>query len=175
MPNTPIEVKQSTSPTPPAARSGDVFQSMRQEMERLFDRFSAFDMVPFDRFPDIEHFWRRGNGGAVLSVSVDVAEDDKAYTITAELPGIDEKNIDINISEDVLTLKGEKHAEKEEKNKNHYVSERSYGAFQRSFALPADVDVDKIEAKFNKGVLTIALPKNPKAKPATKKVEVKAA
>jgi HSP20 family protein len=168
MANTSIDIEKQVAPAP----RGDVFQSMRHEMERLFDRFGGFDLPSFGR--DIEHFWPRINGGA-LSVSVDVAEDDKAYTITAELPGIDEKDIDVDIAEDVLTLKGEKRAEKEEKNKNHYVRERSYGAFERSFALPADVDTDKIDAKFAKGVLTVVLPKNPRAEAAKKKIAVKAA
>ena len=93
----------------------------------------------------------------------------------AEVISIDEKDIDVAISGDVLTLKGEKRAEKEEKDKSRYVCERSYGSFQRSFALPADVDTDKVDAKFAKGVLTITLPKNPKAAPASRKIPVKAA
>jgi HSP20 family protein len=168
------DVKKSVVSAPHnGPRPGDLFRSMRSEMERMFDRFSSFDLSPFGR--DIEHFWPSTNGQTALSVSVDVAEDDKAYTVTAELPGIDEKDIDVAISEDVLTLKGEKRVEKEEKNKNHYVCERSYGAFQRSFALPADVDADKIDARFSKGVLTVTLPKNPKAVASAKKIEVKPA
>lgn len=174
MANTNIEVKKSAAP-PSVQPSGDVWHAMRHEMERLFDRFSNFDVSPFRRLSDIEHFWPRPNGGTMLSVDVDVAEDDKGYTITAELPGLDEKDIDVSISGDMLTLKGEKRAEKEEKNKNHYVCERSYGAFQRSFALPTDAETDKIDAKFTKGILTITLPKNPKAQPASKKIQVKAA
>lgn len=174
MANTNIEVKKSAAPST-VQPSGDVWHAMRHEMERLFDRFSSFDVSPFRRLSDIEHFWPRPNGGTVLSIDVDVAEDDKGYTVTAELPGLDEKDIDVSISGDMLTLKGEKRAEKEEKNKNHYVCERSYGAFQRSFALPTDAETDKIDAKFTKGILTITLPKNPKAQPASKKIQVKAA
>lgn len=171
MANTSLEVKKSATPAA-QYRVGDVWQSMRQEMEQLFDRFSNFDLAPFSR--SIEHFWPQTNGD-MLSVSVDMSEDDKAYTVTAELPGIDERGVNVEITNDVLTLKGEKRAEKEEKNKNRYVCERSYGAFQRSFALPADVDTNKIDAKFAKGVLTVVLPKNPKAQPAAKKIAVKAA
>lgn len=175
MANNAIEMKKSSTPSHPAGipATGDIFQSMRQEMERLFDRFSTFDLAPLGR--SIEHFWPRPNGGSMLSVSVDVAEDDKAYKLTAEVPGIEEKDVDVSVAEGVLTLKGEKRAEKEEKNKNHYVCERSYGSFQRSFALPADIDADKIEASFSKGVLTVTIPKNPKALPASKKIDVKAA
>jgi HSP20 family protein len=172
MATTSIDVKKTATPAQ-IPHTGEVFHSMRQEMERMFDRFSHFDLAPFGR--QIEHFWPRTNGNGAMSVCVDVAEDDKAYTITAELPGIDEKDIEVGIVEDVLTLKGEKHAEKEEKDKNRYVCERSYGAFQRSFALPADVDTNKIDARFSKGVLTLKLPKNPKAHPSTKKINVKAA
>ncbi|HUJ03892.1 MAG TPA: Hsp20/alpha crystallin family protein [Rhizomicrobium sp.] len=171
MANTSIEVKKTATPAA-QYRVGDVWQSMRQEMEQLFDRFADFDLAPLGR--GIEHFWPRTSGD-ILPVCVDLSENDKAYTITAELPGIDEKDVNVEITDDLLTLKGEKRAEKEEKNKNHYVCERSYGAFQRSFALPADVDANKIDAKFAKGVLTVVLPKNPKAQPVAKKIEVKAA
>ena len=121
MANTSVDVKKPSAPAP-VPHNGDIFQSMRHEMERLFDRFSHFDLAPFGH--DIERFWPHGNGNGMLSVSVDVAEDDKAYTITAELPGIEEKDIDVSIANDVLTLKGEKRAEKEEKSKSRYVSER---------------------------------------------------
>jgi HSP20 family protein len=172
MANTSIDVNKSSTPAP-VPHNGDLFHSMRHEMERLFDRFSYLELAPFGR--DIEHFWTRGETTGMLSFNVDVAEDDKAYTITAELPGIDEKDIDVSISGDVLMLKGEKRAEKEQKNQNRYVCERSYGSFQRSFALPADVDTGKIDAKFTKGLLVLSLPKNPKAEAALKKIRVKGA
>ena len=173
MANTQIQTSKPAAPPAPL-HTTDVWQSMRNEMDRLFDRFSGFDLPSFGTLPGIEHFWPKTNG-ETLSVAVDVAEDDKSYTITADVPGIDEKDIDISIAEDVLTLKGEKRAAKEEKDKQHYFCERSYGAFSRSFALPSDVDTSKVDAKFAKGVLTIALPKNPKATPASRKIPVKAA
>jgi HSP20 family protein len=104
-----------------------------------------------------------------------VTEDEKTYKITAELPGLDQKNLDVSVSGDMLTLKGEKHHEKEEKDKNHYLSERAYGSFQRSFALPESVDRDKITADLSKGVLTIILTKTAEAQKPQKKIEVKAA
>ena len=175
MANTSLDVKKPAPAAPTASRlhAGDIFHSMRHEMEQLFDRFSHFDISSLGQ--DIEQFWPRGDGNGLLTVKVDVAENDKAYTITAELPGIDEKDLDVDITDDVLTLKGEKRAEKEEKSKNRYVCERSYGTFQRSFAIPADVETGKIDAKFAKGVLTLVLPKNPKAPANTKKIKVKAA
>ena len=74
-----------------------------------------------------------------------MTEDDKAFTITAELPGLEEKNIDVTVSGDMLTIKGEKRYERDESDKNRYMSERAYGSFQRSFALPDGVDRDKID------------------------------
>ena len=96
-----------------------------------------------------------------------------ATWLTAELPGMEEKNVEVTLSDDLLTIKGEKTAETEKKDKNTYLSERCYGAFQRSFVVPEGVDSDKIKAEFAKGVLTVTLPK---AAPAMKKtIEVKKA
>ncbi|TIO80260.1 MAG: Hsp20/alpha crystallin family protein [Mesorhizobium sp.] len=106
---------------------------------------------------------------------MDLVEKANAYEITAELPGIDEKNIEIKLANNVLTIKGEKNEEKEEKEKDYYLSERRYGSFQRSFQLPEGVDADKIDASFAKGVLTVKLPKTAEARKAEKKITVKAA
>lgn len=110
-----------------------------------------------------------------LSPKVDVSETDTDYEITAELPGMSEKDIELTLKSDMLTLKGEKKEEREEKKKDYYLSERSYGSFQRSFRLADDVDVDKISSKFSKGVLTVNLPKSAEAKANTRKIEVKSA
>ena len=99
--------------------------------------------------------------------------DEKAYEITADLPGMDDKNIEVKAVDGVLTIKGEKQEEKEEKKKDYYLQERSFGSFQRSFGLPDGVDQDKIEASFKKGVLIVTLPKRPEAQKPTKKIEVK--
>ena len=107
--------------------------------------------------------------------TADVVEGEKDYKITAELPGMSEKDIEIALAGDVLTLKGEKKEEHEEKGQNRYVSERRYGSFQRSFALPEDADPEKIEAAFKNGVLTVTLPKRPEAQAKQRKIEVKAA
>jgi HSP20 family protein len=104
---------------------------------------------------------------------VDVAERENEYEITAELPGMEEKDIEVNVSDDLLTIKGEKREEKEEKKKDYYVSERRYGSFQRSFSLPDGIDANKIEAKFINGVLTVILPKTPEAQKKQKKIEIK--
>ena len=98
---------------------------------------------------------------------------EKEYEITAELPGMDESNIDVKFADGVLTIKGEKKEEKEEKKKDYYLSERRFGSFQRSFPVPESVDANKIEAKFVNGVLTVRLPKSPEAQKNEKKIAIK--
>jgi len=105
--------------------------------------------------------------------AIDMSEDEKAYKITAELPGMDAKDIDVQVTGDTLVLKGEKRQEKEEKDKNYHFSERSYGSFQRAFELPASVDRNKIAAGFSKGVLTLTLPKTAEAQTPAKKIDIK--
>ena len=106
---------------------------------------------------------------------IERGESDKAYEITAELPGMDEKDIEVNVANGALTIKGEKKEEKEEKQKDYYVSERRYGSFERYFELPDGVDAGKIEAAFKNGVLRVTLPKTAEAQKPAKKIEVKAA
>jgi len=167
MNTTPVEVKKTAAP-----RANDPWQSFRGEMDRLFDRFGGFGLPTMRRM--FETIPAESNFGLNLP-AVDLTEDDKAYKITAELPGLEEKDVDVSVTGDILTLKGEKRQAKEEKNKNWYVSERAYGSFQRAFALPEGIDRDKITAEFAKGVLTVSLPKSPQAQKQQKKIEVKAA
>ena len=100
-------------------------------------------------------------------------EDEKVYKISAELPGIDAKDVDVSVFGDMLVLKGEKRQEREEKDKNYHLSERAYGSFQRAFELPASVDRNKIAADISKGVMTLTLPKTAEAQKPIKKIEVK--
>lgn len=164
---TQLDVKKGTP-----ARVGvpDVWQSFRNDMDRVFDRFgNGFGLPTFPRLFDLEP-------SVTVSVpAVDMAETDKAFTVTAELPGMDEKDVDVSVTGDLLLIKGEKRQEKEEKNKNYYLSERNYGQFQRSLNLPTGVDRDKITAEFAKGVLTVTLPKSTEAQQQQKKIEVKKA
>ncbi len=171
---TKLPVKTENSSTPSMAWAP--FESLRHEIDRLFDDFnggffrspfrhSMFDVAPF-RNRDIK--WP-------AAPAVDFADTEKAYELTAELPGIDEKNVEVKVANGVLTIKGEKQEEKEENKKDYYLHERNYGSFERSFQVPDGVNVDKIEAKFKKGVLTVTLPKKEEAQKATKKIEVKAA
>ena len=148
---------------------------LRREFDRMIEDFPWSWRRPLTRsLFDVEPFWR-GFAGLGAMPAVDIAEKDKEYEITAELPGLDESNIDVKFADGVLTIKGEKKDEKEEKKTDYYLSERSYGSFQRSFRVPDGVDTDKIEATFTKGVLTVALPKNAEARKAAKKIDVKAA
>jgi HSP20 family protein len=173
MAQTPVEVKKTTTAPAPAS---DPWHSLRTEMDRLFDRFAdGFRLPSWRRMFDAEPMRGFETSLSFAAPAIDVAEDDKAYKITAELPGLVEKDIDISIAGDMLTLKGEKQQQKEEKNKNYYMSERSYGSFQRSFMLPDGVDTNKIAADLSKGVLTVTLPKTAEAQKPQKKIEVKAA
>jgi HSP20 family protein len=152
----------------------DVWQSFRNEMQRFFDQFWTRGFPSLPRAFDIEPLWRGMPSVGAASPAVDLAEDDKAYHITAEMPGMSEKDIDVQLSGDMLTIKGEKREEKEEKAKNYYLSERHYGSFQRSFTLPDGIDRDKIDASFAEGVLRLTLPKTPETMKQQKKIEVKA-
>jgi HSP20 family protein len=151
------------------------FEALRREVDRLFDSFGGgFWPRPFRSAFDIEPFWRREATWS-SAPAVDVAESEKGYEITAELPGIDEKNVEVKLVNGTLTIKGEKREEKEEKNKDYYLNERRFGSFERSFGVPENVDESKIEANFKKGVLTVTLPKKAEAQAPAKKIEVKAA
>ena len=169
MADVPVEVKQAA---PAQANVPDVWHSFRSEMDRLFDRFGrGFGFSSLRRMFDIEPAWR---GSFSFSMpAIDMSEDEKAYKISAELPGIDAKDIDVSVSGDMLVLRGEKRQEKEENDKNYHFSERAYGSFQRAFDLPASVDRNNVSGDFSKGVLTITLPKTAEAQKPQKKIEIK--
>ena len=137
-------------------------QSMRESMSSLLDRFFS----DFFRFPESEEL-----GGQTFSPAVDIKETPKEYIVTAEIPGISKKDIEIEISDNILTIKGERKMEKEEKGETYHRVERSYGSFCRSFTLPAQVEAEKIEANFKDGLLNIKIPKAEEKIP--KKIEIK--
>ena len=138
--------------------------TFQQEMNRLFDDF-------FGR-SSVAPFGELGEGWGLFSPRVDVAETEKEIVVSAELPGLDDEDIDVSLSRDMLTITGEKKQEKEKKGRNYYRVERSYGSFRRSVPLPAEVDTGKVDAVFRKGVLTITLPKTAEAK-ARKRIAIK--
>lgn len=160
---TKLPVKTEPSQTPSTrVQEWRPFDTLRNQVDRLFRDFEhGFLQSPFHR--DIDTFWRRDLGFPVTA-AVDVIEKDNAFELTAEIPGLDAKNIELSLSDGVLTIKGEKNEEKEEKTKDRYVSERRYGSFRRSLQLPATVDAGKIEATYKNGVLTVKLPKSEEAK-----------
>ncbi len=167
--------------TEKAPRGGGVlstwrpFDSLQREIDRLFEDFGRnFGRLPFGRGVfDVEPF--RRVGGSLATPAVDILDKGNAYEITADLPGLDEKSIDVQLVNGTLTIKGNKTEEKEEKKENYYLKERHFGSFQRSFTVPQDVETDKIHAKFEKGVLTVTLPKTAEAQKPAKKIDVKAA
>lgn len=103
---------------------------------------------------------------------VDVEEDKDGYTVTAELPGMDKKDIDIDVKDNHLYIKGEKKVEKDKDEKNYHITERCYGKFTRNFTLPDNVNQDDIKAKFNNGILTVEIPKVEEEKPKEIKIKV---
>ena len=113
-----------------------------------------------------------GNG-LTLTPRMDVAETEKGYELSAELPGMQEKDVDISLSEDVLTISGERNFERESDERSVHLSERGFGAFKRSFSLPDDVDQDQIQARLKNGVLEIHLPKSEEVAPTSRQIKVK--
>lgn len=145
------------------------FETLRRQIDRLFED------APFQKgtTPDLEPFGRFAVGWAATP-AVDLVEKDKEYQITAELPGLDEKNIDVKISNGTLIISGEKKEQREEKDKGYFLSERRYGSFRRAFRVPEGVDADKIDASFTKGLLTVRLPKTAEGQKPEKTIAIKA-
>ncbi|MGF1628743.1 MAG: Hsp20/alpha crystallin family protein [Kiloniellaceae bacterium] len=136
---------------------------LQREVDRVFDNFwSGFGTPSLLR----EH------AGIALDVRVDASEDDKAYHVTAELPGLSEKDVEVTFADNTLTISGEKKEEKEVKEESYHRRERSFGSFRRSFTLPAEVDEAKIAATFKDGVMTIDLPKSKSAQKKAKKITI---
>lgn len=169
----PIKTEANPATQPTKAADWQPFEALRNQVDRLFHDFqTGFWQAPSYRtLLDMEPFWRR-DLGLNVTPAIDIVEKDKAFEVTAELPGLDAKNIDLQLSDGMLTIKGEKQEEKEEKTKDRYVSERRYGSFRRSLQVPGSVDVDKIEANFKGGVLTVTLPKSPDAQKKQKTIPV---
>lgn len=171
---TKLPVKTEKTAAPAKTAEWAPFESLRREVDRLFDDFRPFDW----RLPSVRSAFelpKLTTGEWKIAPAIDLIEKEKEYEISAELPGIDDKNVEVKLANGVLTIKGEKNEEKEEKQKDYYLSERRFGSFQRSFAVPEGVDADKIEASFTKGVLTVKLPKSAEAQKAEKKIAVNAA
>jgi HSP20 family protein len=111
----------------------------------------------------------------MITPSIDVHETDQAYTVSAELPGIDPKDVELDLRDNAITLRGEKRSERKEEDAGRRYSERSFGRFERTIPLAAEVDADKVEASFENGLLKVTLPKNAKARDKTRRIEIKGA
>ncbi|MCX8038345.1 MAG: Hsp20/alpha crystallin family protein [Candidatus Sumerlaeia bacterium] len=145
----------------------DSFDRLREEMDRLFDRWLPRRMGSRAG----EDFWFPSFIGGDLEPAVDIHEDDKEIVVTAELPGLKKDDFSVDLVGDRLTIRGEKKTEREERKRGAYYCERSYGSFSRTFVLPCEVQADKAEATYKDGVLTLRLPKTETAKP--KQIAVK--
>ncbi len=135
------------------------FDRMREEMDRFWDTF-------------LPTAFRRTEDSGDWLPSLDVSETKNEIVVKAEVPGMDAKDIDISLSNGMLTIKGEKKQEKEEKEENYHLVERSYGSFTRSITLPAEVKQDKINASYKNGILKVVLPKSEEAKKKEIKIKV---
>jgi HSP20 family protein len=154
--------RESRSPVPSTPRGDEFnpFLSLHREMNRLFDEtFSRFQV------PGL-----LGRGAGMAWPSIEVIPSDKDVKVTAELPGLEEKDVEVLVDEDVLTLRGEKRSETEDRERGF--SERYYGHFERVIPLPFAVEEDKAEASFQNGVLTVTLPKSPKAQEKGKRIAI---
>ncbi len=156
--------------TVPAPRWSDPFQAFRSEMDRVFDSFFG-DRSLMPRLPGSEWPAMTGGNGFIVP-SVDIKENDKEVTLSAELPGLDEDDVDLSVRNGLITLKGEKKYEHEDDKDDVHMVERRYGSFQRSFRLPDSVDADKIDAKFDKGVLRVVMPKKAQTATPVKKISI---
>ena len=137
------------------------FSTLQERMNRLFE-----DIIPATRKSEEEL-----NTGTFYP-SVDIYEGEKDITLKAELPGIDKKDVHVEINDGVITLRGKRKLEKEEKKENYHRLERSYGTFNRSFTLPTTVDSGKVKANYKDGILEVTLPRKEEAKPKSIPVEV---
>ncbi|HEX9647053.1 MAG TPA: Hsp20/alpha crystallin family protein [Alphaproteobacteria bacterium] len=159
----------------PAVRSVfDQWLQLRNEVDRVFENFTAGFRFPgfASRMFDLEAWPLPRLLSQQLLMRTDLSETDKAVELRAELPGLTEADIDVTVSDDVLTVTGKKQEEREERGKEFHLRERSFGSFKRSFRLPAGVDASKISAAFDKGVLTVTVPKPERPKAPRKKIAV---
>ena len=138
------------------------FTMLNHDFDRLFDNlFRGFDMVPFRSISKI------------FTPHIELSENDREIKVSAELPGLDEKDVEVSLRDNTLTITGEKKEKKESEEKDYRMKERAYGAFRRSIPLGSEIDAKKVNAHFRKGVLTITLPKAGRDREKKKKISVK--
>jgi HSP20 family protein len=163
--NLPIKASKTVVPSPGHNGGWSAFDNLHREVDRVFDSFHSgisFGLPEFPRF------------GWPAAPAVDFIETEKKYEISAELPGVDQKDINLKLENGALVIEGEKKFEKEKQEKGFSFSERRYGSFMRSFALPEGIDTSKIEAVFANGLLKVTLPKTAEAQ-KSEKIQIKSA
>lgn len=147
-------------------------QQLQGEIDRMFNNFFRGFSPPFAGFGNIPSLRLPGMAEGVLKPTLDISSSDKEYTISVEVPGVTEKDVKIEVVNNNLTITGEKKQEKEEKDKNFYRVERSYGSFQRVLSLPEDAEQDKIKATFKQGVLSLTIPRKAVLASKVKKIAI---
>ncbi len=140
-------------------KQGQGYRTLRSEMDRVFDDF--FGLMPA----------RREGSATMWSPSVDISETADNFVVRAELPGMKKDDIELEVENNVLSIRGERKFEKTDEGENYHFMERSYGSFYRSFTLPKNVDSETIGAEYKDGMLIVTIPKKEEVKP--KKVEIK--
>ena len=164
-----IPWRKKTEELTPSKCEDNPFELLHRQMNDLFEDF-------FDGFSEKSSLWpslrRPTQAWTSANPTFEVSESDDEVRIKAEMPGMDEENIEILLDENVLTIRGEKKDEREKKKRNYYVSEVRYGQFHRSIDLPTGIDQGKAKAKFKRGVLTLTLPKTEQAKLERKRIHV---
>ena len=151
----------------PVRRGASPITAFQDEVNKLFSDFFGESHLP--------SWWHRGEPSFSFNPAMDMAENDKEFKITCELPGMDAKDVQINASEGYITIRGEKKEEKKEEKEGYFRQERSYGSFQRVLPLPDIANLDKAEASFAKGVLTLTVPKKAGAQSKERKIEIRQA
>ncbi|WEX74517.1 Hsp20/alpha crystallin family protein [Sinorhizobium numidicum] len=145
--------RSSITPFRPGSLGGDPFLSLYRDVNRLFDEaFRGGLTGPSGEGPAAQ-------AGGFVNARMNVSETEREFRVTAELPGVTEKDIDVSLDDDLLTIRGEKRMEKKEEQENFHFVERSFGSFQRTLRLPYAVDPDQVQARFDNGVLTVTMPK----------------
>ena len=158
-------IRREKETAPVRRNESDVF-GLRRDIDRLFDEFfTGFGVTPF-------RGWDRDV--AVFAPRVDIVETDREVQLSAELPGLDEKDFEVTVDDNAVTIKGEKKEEREEKTEQSYHLERSYGSFHRVIPLPTEIEAGKASASFKKGVLKVVLPKAAREKAKGRRIEIKA-
>lgn len=166
--NVPVQ-RRDTLSIYPQGGTGNPLAQLHHEMDRLYE--TAFRGIGYSPFNS--DFFTPLTAEGLLKPQVDIGATDKEYSITAEVPGVSENDVKVEISGNTMTIHGEKKQETEQKNNNFYKVERSYGAFERVLSLPEDADQEEVEATFKNGVLSIKMPRKALPKSDLKQIEIK--